>query len=191
MLILGYLELETSYWPPASNDNGCSSTAWNLKKRKAFSAFLRFELKWIIYCYIANMRGSLSSDIQSQRSGFEAQWAAKVFEMNIRNDWMSAVLTLKCSTLILTWYKPSTHLMVYPYPNKTSKYIFAMSLRTGQDSTTLQGSVVWGPISPNPGINFNSSFLWFCLKAFSLIIFGFLFRASNHQIIENEFKPPL
>ena len=101
MLILGYLELETSYWPPASNDNGCSSTAWNLKKRKAFSAFLRFELKWIIYCYIANMRGSLSSDIQSQRSGFEAQWAAKVFEMNIRNDWMSAVLTLRCSTLIL------------------------------------------------------------------------------------------
>ena len=32
------------------------------------------------------MRGSLSSDIQSQRSGFKAQGAAKVFEMNIRND---------------------------------------------------------------------------------------------------------
>ena len=48
------------------------------------------------------MRGSLSSDIQSQRSGFEAQGAAiKVFEMNITNDWMSAVLTLKCSTIIL------------------------------------------------------------------------------------------
>ena len=38
-------------------------------------------------CYIANMRGSLSTDIQSQRSGFEAQGAAiKVFEMNITND---------------------------------------------------------------------------------------------------------
>ena len=36
-------------------------------------------------CYIANMRGSLSSDIQSQRSGFEAQGAAiKVFEMNLQ-----------------------------------------------------------------------------------------------------------
>lgn len=48
----------------------------------------------------------------------------------------------------------------------------------------LQGSAVWRPISANPKVNFNPGFFFLiCLKAFSLIIFSILFRASNSSIV--------
>ena len=49
-------------------------------------------------------------------------------------------------------------------------------------------SVVQGPISANPGLNYNPGFFFFCLKAFSRIIFSILFRASNHQIVDKKNK---
>ena len=45
-----------------------------------------------------------------------------------------------------------------------------------------QGPVVRRPISANPG------FFFFCLKAFSQIIFSLLLRASNHQIVGKKNK---
>ena len=49
-------------------------------------------------------------------------------------------------------------------------------------------SVVQGPISANPGLNYNPGFFFFCLKAFIRIIFSILFRASNHQIVDKKNK---
>ena len=46
------------------------------------------------------------------------------------------------------------------------------------DNTQL-GPVVRRLISANPGLNFNQSFLFFCLKTFFRIIFSLLSRASN------------
>ena len=48
--------------------------------------------------------------------------------------------------------------------------------------------VVQGPISANPGLNYNPGFFFFCLKEFSQIIFWILFRASNHQIVDKKNK---
>ena len=46
--------------------------------------------------------------------------------------------------------------------------------------TPDQHPVFRRPISFNPGLNFNTGFFFFCLKAFSRIIFPILFRAFNH-----------
>ena len=54
-----------------------------------------------------------------------------------------------------------------------------------------QGPVVRRPISANPGLNFNPGFFFFCLKAFSQIIFSLLLRASNHQIVGKKNKQNL
>ena len=48
------------------------------------------------------------------------------------------------------------------------------------------GSVVRTPVSANPGFNFTPGFLIFLSKALSRIIFSFLFRVSNHQIVGKE-----
>ena len=46
-----------------------------------------------------------------------------------------------------------------------------------------QGPVVRTPVSTNPGLNFNPAFFFLLSKALSRIIFGILFRVSNHQIV--------
>ena len=51
-----------------------------------------------------------------------------------------------------------------------------------------QGPVFRRPISANTGLNFNPGFFFFCLKAFSWMIFSILFRASNHQIVDEKNK---
>ena len=48
------------------------------------------------------------------------------------------------------------------------------------------GRVVRKPVSASPGLNFNPGFFIFLSKAFSRIIFSFLFRVSNHQIVGKE-----
>ena len=48
------------------------------------------------------------------------------------------------------------------------------------------GPVVRRRIRANPGLNFNSDFLFFCSKAFSWIIFSILFRASNNEIVDEK-----
>ena len=48
------------------------------------------------------------------------------------------------------------------------------------------GPVVRTPVSANPGLNFNPGFFIFLSKALSLIIFSFLFRVSNYQIVGKE-----
>ena len=50
----------------------------------------------------------------------------------------------------------------------------------------VQGPVVGTPVSANPGLNFNPGFFIFLSKALSRIIFSFLFRVSNHQIVGKE-----
>ena len=44
------------------------------------------------------------------------------------------------------------------------------------------GPVVPGPISANPGLNFNPGYFFFCSKVFSPVISSLLFIASNHQL---------
>ena len=51
---------------------------------------------------------------------------------------------------------------------------------------TALGPVVRTLVSANPGLNFNPRFLIFLSKALSRIIFSFLFRVSNHQIVGKE-----
>ena len=51
---------------------------------------------------------------------------------------------------------------------------------------THQGPVVRKPVSVNPGLNFNPGFFIFLSKALSQIIFSFLFRVSNYQIVGKE-----
>ena len=52
--------------------------------------------------------------------------------------------------------------------------------------TPDQRPVVRRPISSNPALNFNTGFFFFCLKAFSRIIFPLLFRAFNHLIADQK-----
>ena len=53
-------------------------------------------------------------------------------------------------------------------------------------SPRLQGPVVRTPVSANPGLNFNPGFFIFLSKVLSRIIFSFLFRVSNYQIVGKE-----
>ena len=48
----------------------------------------------------------------------------------------------------------------------------------------LLGPVVGSPISAKPALNFNPSFFIPLFKSLFQVIFSFLFRASNHQIID-------
>ena len=48
----------------------------------------------------------------------------------------------------------------------------------------LLGSVVGSPISAKPALNFNPSFFIPLFKSLFQVISSFLFRASNHQIID-------
>ena len=54
------------------------------------------------------------------------------------------------------------------------------------DGYVHQGPVVRAPVSANPGLNFNPGFFIFLSNALSRIIFSFLFRVSNHQIVGKE-----
>ena len=52
-------------------------------------------------------------------------------------------------------------------------------------SIQARGSlIIRAQIRANPGLNFNPSFFFFCLKEFSQIIFAILFRPSNHQTVD-------
>ena len=52
--------------------------------------------------------------------------------------------------------------------------------------TNLTFPVVWRLISANLWLNFILSFFVFCSKAFSRIIFSFIFQASNRKIVDKK-----
>ena len=49
-----------------------------------------------------------------------------------------------------------------------------------------QGPVVRRPISAQPGVKFNPGFFFLCSEAFSRIIFSVIFKASNHQLVDQK-----
>ena len=77
-------------------------------------------------------------------------------------------------------------LKIKAYFNKSK--LFSCTLRWIQAAVTLSnlGPVVRTPVSANPGLNFNPGFFIFLSKALSQIIFSFLFRVSNYQIVGKE-----
>ena len=52
--------------------------------------------------------------------------------------------------------------------------------------TNLTFPLVQRPISANLWLNFILGFFVCCSKAFSWIIFSFIFRASNHKIVDKK-----
>ena len=48
------------------------------------------------------------------------------------------------------------------------------------------GPVVRRPISSQPGVKFNPRFFLLCLKALSRIIFSVIFKAYNHQLVDQK-----
>lgn len=57
---------------------------------------------------------------------------------------------------------------------------------TGLELLYTLGSVSRRLTSSNRGLNFDLGLILFCSRAFSLIIFSVLFRASNHQIVDKK-----
>ena len=78
----------------------------------------------------------------------------------------------------LAFYCGGSSLLIHHKLGKTN-------LRLNQKHLTL-GPVVGGPISDNPGLNFNLGFFSFLLHFQSRIIFPILFRASNHQVADQK-----
>ena len=52
--------------------------------------------------------------------------------------------------------------------------------------TNIMGPVVRGPITANPGLNFNPGFFFFYSKTFFQIILSILFRVSYYQIVDEK-----
>ena len=50
----------------------------------------------------------------------------------------------------------------------------------------ILGLIVRRSISADPGLNFNLSYVFVCLKAFYRIIFPTVFRASSIQIVDKK-----
>ena len=50
----------------------------------------------------------------------------------------------------------------------------------------LQGPAVRRPVSAQPGVKFNSGFFSLSSKAFFQITFSVIFRASNHQLVDEK-----
>ena len=55
-------------------------------------------------------------------------------------------------------------------------------------TTQYQGPVIRRHISDNLGLNFNSAFFFFCLKALKRIILLYYLRASIHQIVDKRIE---
>ena len=58
----------------------------------------------------------------------------------------------------------------------------------GETCLTFRAQLFEGRLALNPGLNFNPGFSFFCLKAFSRIIFSVIFRAFNHQLVDKKIK---
>ena len=89
------------------------------------------------------------------------------------------------STFSIIKVTMSVHLLInvaLVFLKKTTK----SQVRFSQCNVISLGPVVRTPVSANSGLNSNLGFFIFLSKALSRIIFSFLFRVSNHQIVGKE-----